>query len=94
MFYDKYGEDSVECNKLYEMLDTHPVHIFHLTKVAADRECRALYIQSDMVLSDLNEAKNLTRPLTPQHLPFMFFFMDMESSFEESLSLLYTPNLL
>lgn len=30
----------------------------------------------------------------PQHISYMFFFMDQEASFEESLSLLYSPTLL
>lgn len=40
MFVEKYGQDSLETTSLFKMLDTEPVHMFHLTKIAADRECR------------------------------------------------------
>ena len=33
-------------------------------------------------------------PLQPQQIPFLFFFLDLEETFEEGLKLLYEEQLL
>ena len=61
------------------------VHIFHLSKIAGDREMRERYRQSDLEFDDLLMATPFPKPLKPSHIPYMFFFMDSERSFEACL---------
>jgi hypothetical protein len=43
---------------------------------------------------DLINSHQLSMPLQPQQIPFLFFFLDLEETFEEGLKLLYEEKLL
>lgn len=69
------------------------VHIYHLTKLAGDREVRALFAQSDAILEDylfvspvITEAKGA---LLPPCLPYLFLYMDSGTMSERAMELLY-----
>ena len=44
LFKAKYGDEYDEFDQLYTRLGNSNIHIFHLTKPAADRECRERYL--------------------------------------------------
>lgn len=50
---------------------------------------RALFKQSDLQYEDLYSMTQFTPPLKPAQIPFMFFFMDDERTYELCLRLLY-----
>lgn len=94
LFLEKYGTEYEECFKLYHrLLGCNGLHVFHLAKVAADRECREAFIQSSLVLSDLYTDRQLKQPLQPPDMPYLFFFLDLESTYESGLKILYEPEL-
>lgn len=94
LFQAKYGDEYTEFEQLYTRLSNSNIHIFHLTKPAADRECRARYLQSELAFRDLTNDHEYMLPLQPHDLPYLFFFQDLESTFEAALGLLYDPKLL
>jgi hypothetical protein len=46
------------------------------------------------VFDDLINPHQLSIPLQPQKIPFLFFFLDLEETFEEGLKLLYEEKFL
>ena len=60
-----------------------------MTKIAGDREVRELYRQSDLRFEDLWLETRWPLPLRPGALPFLFFFLDTEQTFEAGLQILY-----
>jgi hypothetical protein len=73
------------------------VHLFHLSKIAADREARALFARSGAVLEDHVYASTVvteaSSPLLPACLPFLFLYMDSDAMLEGGMELLYGPAL-
>lgn len=70
------------------------VHVFHLIKIAGDRETRQLYCMSDLQIEDLLMPTQFGKPLKPVYIPFLFLFLDTSNSYEQGLGLLYKPELL
>lgn len=69
------------------------MHIYHLTKLAGEREVRALFAQSEAILEDylfvspvIAEAQGA---LLPHCLPYLFLFMDSGTMSERAMELLY-----
>lgn len=85
MFADKFGFDFLDGYKIMELMDKEDVHLFHLTKIAADREVRELYKESDLQFEDLIYATEWAKPLKPTQIPYLFFFLDSERTFEAGL---------
>jgi len=83
--------------KLIRAFSNREVHLFHLSKVAADREARALYARAGPVLEDLLYPSPIVTgasgPLLPEALPFLFLYMDSDTMFERATELLYGPRL-
>lgn len=50
---------------------------------------RELYKQSDLQFEDLYFMTDWRPPLKPSQIPYLFFFMDTEKTFEMCLRLLY-----
>ena len=71
-----------------------PVHCFHLAKIAGDREIRELYRQSDLQFEDMICFTEWNPPLKPIQIPYLFFFMDTERTFELALRLIYKQHLI
>ena len=69
------------------------MHIFHLTKIAGDKEVRELFRQSDLQFEDLWMPTKWPAPLKPIQIPYLFFFLDTERTFEIGLTLLYEEKL-
>ena len=79
---------------LSENLRVSYVHVFHLSKIAADKEMRQRFGQSDLLVEDLSMATNWPKPLKPLHIPYLFYFMDTEKSFEAALNLIYDEKIM
>jgi len=77
------------CEPVVDVLVSAPVNVFHLAKIAGDREMRALFHQSDLEYEDLFCPTMWPLPYKPHQIPYLFFFMDTERSFELCLSLMY-----
>ena len=73
-------------------LRSEEVHCFHLAKLAADREVREMFRQSDLQFEDLLMPTDFGTPLKPVDIPYLFFFMDTERTYELCLRLLYKKN--
>jgi hypothetical protein len=93
---DKFGGAGTEggpVKKLIGAFTGREVHLFHLSKVAADREARALFTRAGAVLEDHLYASTVvteaTGPLLPGCLPFLFLFMDSAAMLEGGIELLY-----
>ena len=84
---EKFGYEDGQ--PLIENLRQNEVHCFHLAKLAGDREMRELFRQSDLQYEDLVYPTNWGIPLKPVQIPYLFFFMDTERSYELCLRLLY-----
>lgn len=69
------------------------MHCFHLAKIAGDREIRELYRQSDLQYEDLLYTSEWSPPLKPIQIPYIFFFMDTERTYELALRLIYKQHL-
>jgi hypothetical protein len=69
------------------------VHVFHLSKTAADKEARALFARGGAILEDHVFASPIvteeTGQFMPKALPFLFLFMDSDPMFEVAIELLY-----
>jgi hypothetical protein len=95
---DKFGEEAMaEGPKLIRAFAHRDVHLFHLSKIAADREARALFAAAGPVLEDhvypspvVTEARG---PLLPECLPFLFLYMDPGTMFERAIELVHGPEL-
>ena len=87
LFAAKYGPD--DARLILENFSDQPVHCFHLAKIAGDREIRELYRQSDLQFEDMIYFKEWNPPLKPIEIPYLFFFMDKERTFELALRLIY-----
>lgn len=83
--------------RLIEALAGREVHLFHLSKVAAAREARALFTRGGPVLEDHVYGSPLVAaaaaPLLPELMPLLFLYMDSDSMFEAGMELLYGPAL-
>ena len=69
------------------------MHIYHLTKLAGEREARALFARSDAILEDylfvspvIAEAKGA---LLPHCLPYLFLLVDSGTMNERAMELLH-----
>ena len=71
------------------------MHLFHLSKAAANREARALFASGGAVLEDhvygSAEVFGTDGPLLPDLMPLLFFFMDTDIMFERAMERLYAP---
>lgn len=83
--------------KLISAFAHREVHLFHLSKIAADREARALFARAGPVLEDhvyaspvVTEARGT---LLPECLPFLFLYMDSDTMFERALELVHGQEL-
>ena len=97
---DKFGDAGEEdgpAKKLIGAFAGREVHLFHLSKVAADREARALFTRAGAVLEDHLYASTVVTeasgPLLPACLPFLFLFMDSAAMLEGGMELLYGRSL-
>lgn len=57
--------------------------------MAAEREARIMYQQSDLQIEDLITATSFGTPLKPTYIPYIFLFVHQAASFEECLALIY-----
>lgn len=89
---DKYGS-SVEGLELIEYCKDKEAKIYHVTKVAAARELKAIYEQSDAVIEDHLEQSDFILEykgsFLPKCLPYLFLYMDSEAMAEKARELLY-----
>lgn len=95
---DRFGQEVMpDGPKLIRAFAHRDVHVFHLSKIAADREARALFARAAPVLEDIlypSPVVSAARgPLLPECLPFLFLFMDSGTMFERGIELLYGPEL-
>jgi len=95
---DKFGKQPMEAGpKLIEAFSHREVHVYHLCKIAADREARALFARAGPVLEDHVYASPLVTEargaLLPESLPFLFLFMDTDTMFERGVELVHGPEL-
>ena len=95
---DKFGGDTLaEGPRLIRAFTGREVHLFHLSKIAADREARALFARSGAVLEDHVYASTVvteaSSPLLPACLPFLFLYMDSDAMLEGGMELLYGRSL-
>ena len=83
--------------KLIAAFAHREVHLYHLSKIAADREARALFARAGPVLEDHVYASPIvteaTGPLLPETLPFLFLYMDTDAMFERGVELVHGPAL-
>lgn len=84
----KFGYDN-DGAELINIAKREVVHCFHLAKLAGDREIRELYRQSDLQYEDLIYATNWGNQFKPIQIPYLFYFMDTERTYELCLRLLY-----
>ena len=75
------------------MVADKQVHVWHLAKIAGDREVRQLFKDVQIEYMDLFRRKIKTTPFKRVHVPYLFLFLDSPLPFEQSLSLLYSPYL-
>lgn len=91
---DKYG-NTEDGKRLIGRFENREVDMYHLTKLAGEREIRALFARSDVILEDylfrnasITEAKGA---FLPSSLPFLFFYMDSGIMHEKAMEILYGP---
>ncbi|CDW75782.1 UNKNOWN [Stylonychia lemnae] len=82
-FYEKQSD------RLTDLLCGSQVHVFHICKIAGDREIRELFRDSQIEYDDLLKYKLKATPFKPNQFPLLFLFMDTPVMFEESLKLIY-----
>ena len=89
---DKFGQ-SPEGKDLIRKCAGQEVHIYHVTKVAAARELKSIYAQSDAGIEDhLEPSEFMTSykgSFLPHCLPYLFLYMDSEAMAESARELLY-----
>lgn len=90
VFKNKLANNEVD-QRLMELLTDQTVHMWHLTKISADREIRATYKDAQIDYEDYFKVKVKKGPFKPLHLPYVFIFMDTPTMFERSLQLVYPP---
>lgn len=66
-----------------------PLTIFHVTKIAADKEIRNTILESGITVQDCTLRSAGRPPYKPKSLPFLFFFMDTEETYQKTYALLY-----
>jgi hypothetical protein len=93
---DKFNEEEMpQGSRLIEAFAGREVHLFHLSKAAANREARALF-SSGAVLEDhvygSPEVARAEGGLLPELMPLVFLFMDSDTMFERAMELLYSPS--
>ena len=84
IFYDRFDQDM----RLIDFLKEQQTHVFHLTKIAADREIRCLFKDSSLTFEDFFELQISEPPFKPKHLPYMFMFMDNAAMYESVLAII------
>eukprot|EP00347_Sterkiella_histriomuscorum_P005365 403356888 len=81
-----YGNQT---DRLTDLLSDTQVHMFHICKIAGDREIRQLYKDSQVEYTDLFKMKLKTTPFRVNQFPLLFIFMDTPLMFEEGLKMIY-----
>ena len=92
---DKFGQSPEGKELIYNCSDQE-VQIYHVTKVAAARELKSIFAQSDAVIEDhLEPSEFMTSykgSYLPHCLPYLFLYMDSEAMAEKARELLYGAN--
>jgi hypothetical protein len=65
------------------------ITIFHVTKIAGDKEVRNTIQDSGITLDDCLHKTAGRPPYKPKHIPYLFFFMDREDTYSKAFSLMY-----
>jgi hypothetical protein len=64
--------------------------MFHLAKITARKELEEIYSTTNVTLKEHlfchPRVMNHKGSMTPEHLPYLFFFMDSEAMFENALT--------
>lgn len=60
-----------------------------MTKIAADKEIRSTILESGITVQDCTLRSAGRPPYKPKSLPFLFFFMDTEETYQKTYGLLY-----
>lgn len=76
MYKGKLDFESQEGVTFLRQMTRDRCNVFHLLKIAGDRETRQLFLQSDLQLEDLLMTTDFGRPLKPVYLPYIFLFLD------------------
>lgn len=84
----KYAKQTYN-NRFFLVMTEQPVHVFHLQKIAADREARAMWKRADVQIDDLISKTNFPQPYKPAYIPYMFLYLDDLESREVGLALIY-----
>jgi len=91
---DRFDPQSREGKRLIQCFtEAEEVHLYHLSKVAGDREVRAIFGQTEATVEDhlypSGVITNAGGPLLPRCMPYLFLLMDSEVMFERALELVY-----
>lgn len=94
---DKFDLESFEGSKLCSNFSNQQVHFFHVTKVAAFRELRQIFFDSEAMMEDhlysSSLIENTEGSFLPHHLPFLFVLVDSTVMQERALETFYEPEL-
>ena len=91
---DRFDPQSPEGRRLIQRFkEAEEVHLYHLSKVAGDREVRAIFGQTEATVEDhLYGSRVITNAggsLLPRCMPYLFLLMDSEVMFERAMELIY-----
>ena len=85
LFEDKVGYGP-QGDKFIDHFTGQTVYFFHLTKIAGDKEMRALYNESSLVFEDFFKYQiNKRAPIKMEQIPLMFVFVDTPLMFERCM---------
>jgi hypothetical protein len=80
-------------SRLIEHFTCAEVHLFHVSKVAAAREARALFARGGVLLEEHLERRaevaDAVSPLLPDSMPHLFLLMGSDAMFEAGMQLLH-----
>ena len=91
---DRFDPQSPEGRRLIQNFrEAEEVHLYHLSKVAGDREVRAIFGQTEATVEDhLSGSRVITNAggsLLPRTMPYLFLLMDSEVMFDRAMELIY-----
>ena len=82
MFKDKFNLKLPIVDALLKLLANRPINIYHLTKIAAERELNAIFDLSEITIHDHLKVdpfvENHRGPFMAEHIPYLFIYADSE----------------
>ena len=97
LFKDKFNLKLPIVESLLKLLIKKPINIYHLTKIAGERELTAIFDLSEITIHDHLKVdpfvENHKGPFTAEHIPYLFIYADTEEMKQKAYDFIYGKEL-